>query len=46
MAFLLLKWLHVLFAIVAVGSNVTYGIWLGRAARNPDALPFTLRGIS
>ncbi len=45
MLFLLLKWVHVLSAIVAVGSNVTYGIWLARASRSPDVLPFTLRTI-
>ena len=45
MAYLLLKWLHVFSAIVAVGANVTYGIWLTRAGLNPEALPFTLRGI-
>jgi uncharacterized membrane protein len=45
MLYLLLKWLHVLAAIVAVGANVTYGIWIARASRNPEALPFTLRGI-
>lgn len=45
MLYLLLKWLHVLAAIVAVGANVTYGIWIARASRHPDALPFTLRGI-
>ena len=45
MLFLLLKWLHVLSAIVAVGANVTYGIWLTRASRSPDVLPFTLGTI-
>jgi uncharacterized membrane protein len=45
MLYLLLKWLHVLAAIVAVGANVTYGIWISRASRTPDVLPFTLRGI-
>jgi uncharacterized membrane protein len=30
---------------VAVGSNITYGIWIARASRQPEALPFTLRGI-
>jgi uncharacterized membrane protein len=45
MLYLLLKWLHVLAAIVAVGANVTYGIWIARASHHPDALPFTLRGI-
>jgi uncharacterized membrane protein len=45
MLFLLLKWLHVLSAIVAVGFNLTYGIWLARASRSGDVLPFTLRTI-
>ena len=45
MLFPLLKWLHVLSAIIAVGSNVTYGIWITRATRKPDDLAFTLRGI-
>jgi uncharacterized membrane protein len=45
MLYLLLKWVHVLAAIVAVGSNVTYGIWVAHASRNPEVLPFTLRGI-
>lgn len=45
MLYLLLKWLHVLAAIVAVGANITYGVWLALASRQPDALPFTLRGI-
>jgi uncharacterized membrane protein len=40
-----LKFLHVLLAIVAVGANVTYGIWISRAARDPRYLPFALRGI-
>ena len=45
MFYLLIKWLHVMAAIVAVGANVTYGVWLARASRQPDALPFTLRSI-
>ena len=45
MSYLLLKWLHVLSAIVAVGANLTYGIWIARASRNPEVLPFTLRSI-
>jgi uncharacterized membrane protein len=43
--FLILKWIHILSAIGAVGSNVTYGIWLSRAARNAQVLPFTLKTI-
>ena len=45
MLYLLLKWLHILAAIVAIGANVTYGIWIARASRQPDVLPFTLRGV-
>ena len=45
MIYSLLKWLHVLAAITAVGSNITYGIWIGRASTRPEVLPFTLRGI-
>jgi hypothetical protein len=33
-AYEVLKFLHVLFAIVAVGFNASYGIWLARAARS------------
>ena len=40
-----LKFLHVLLAIVAVGANVTYGVWIARATRYPRLLPFVLRGI-
>ncbi len=45
MLFLLVKWLHVLSAITAVGANITYGIWMARAARQPEVLPFVLRTI-
>jgi uncharacterized membrane protein len=45
MLFSILKWIHVLAAIIAVGANATYAIWLARASRSSDALPFTLRTI-
>jgi uncharacterized membrane protein len=45
MLFSILKWIHVLSAIIAVGANATYGIWLARASRSSDILPFTLRTI-
>src|SRR5919201_3623317 len=32
-AYYILKWLHVLLAIVAVGANITYGIWIARSAK-------------
>jgi uncharacterized membrane protein len=41
----LLKWLHILLAIAALGTNLTYGIWIRRASQRPEALPFVLRGI-
>jgi uncharacterized membrane protein len=28
-----IKWLHILAAIVALGANATYGIWLARVRR-------------
>jgi uncharacterized membrane protein len=43
--FLLLKWLHVLSAIIAVGADITYGIWIARASCSADVLPFTLQTI-
>jgi uncharacterized membrane protein len=42
---LLLKLVHVLSAIVAVGANVTYTFWLARAGRDRDRLVWTLNGI-
>src|SRR6267143_2517357 len=41
-----LKFLHVLLAIIAVGFNATYGVWLARVAK--EAVPtqsFVLHGI-
>jgi uncharacterized membrane protein len=40
-----LKFFHVLFAIVAVGFNASYGIWLAKAARERDHEAFALRGV-
>src|SRR5262245_45241478 len=39
------KFFHVVLAIVAVGFNATYGVWLARAAREPEHERFTLRGV-
>jgi uncharacterized membrane protein len=39
------KFLHVLLAIVAVGFNASYGIWLARAAKEPNHELHVLRGI-
>ncbi len=44
--FVIVKFLHVLLAIIAVGFNATYGVWLARVAREPAATQsFVLRGI-
>jgi uncharacterized membrane protein len=43
--FLLLKFIHVLSAIIAFGANATYGVWNLRAERDEAHLGFALRGI-
>jgi len=45
MLFQTLKWIHILLAILAVGANITYAVWIRRATLNRDSLPFTLRTI-
>jgi uncharacterized membrane protein len=46
MEYTLTKFFHILFAIIAVGYNASYGLWLARAAREPTATQlFTLRTI-
>lgn len=44
-AFLILKFIHVLLAITALGANITYGIWSSLAARQPAHLGFAMKGI-
>lgn len=45
MLYLIFKWLHILSAILALGSNLTYRFWLSRAARFPETMVYTLRSI-
>ena len=45
MGYLILKYVHVLLAITAVGANITYASWNARAAQQPAHLGFALRGI-
>ncbi len=45
MLFTSVKFLHILFAIGAVGSNATYAVWLARARNDPKDLDFALRGV-
>ncbi|HXF82456.1 MAG TPA: DUF2269 family protein [bacterium] len=44
-AYAILKFVHVLLAITAVGANITYGVWLARAARERAHLEHVLRGV-
>jgi uncharacterized membrane protein len=44
-AFTILKFVHILMAIIAVGFNASYGVWLARAARDPEYEPWALAGI-
>src|SRR5688500_20298540 len=37
MEYQLAKFIHVLLTIIAVGFNASYGIWLARAAKAPQA---------
>ena len=43
--YLILKFVHVVLAIIAVGANATYGVWLALGAREPQHLRILLRGI-
>ena len=44
--FVVVKFLHVLLAIIAVGFNATYGVWLATVATQPTPTQsFVLRGI-
>src|SRR3989442_16022272 len=43
--YLVLKFIHILSAIVAVGANITYGVWNVRGAGDPAHLGFALKGI-
>jgi len=42
---LILKLIHIFSAIVAVGSNVTYGVWNARIASDSAHASFALKGI-
>ncbi len=39
------KVVHVTLAIVAVGFNLSYGIWIARSTRDPEHLGFVMRTI-
>lgn len=39
------KFFHVLLAIIAVGFNASYGVWASRAAKEPELELHVLRGV-
>jgi uncharacterized membrane protein len=45
MVFLVVKYIHILSAVVAVGFNVSYAVWIIRARSNPANMTFALKGI-
>jgi uncharacterized membrane protein len=40
-----LKYVHVVLATLAVGFNASYAVWIARAAREPQYLAYSLRGV-
>ncbi len=42
---LVVKYIHILAAIVAVGFNISYVVWIIRARRDPAHTGFALKGI-
>ena len=42
---LLLRFAHILIAVIAVGASLTYTLWLRIGERHPDHLAYTIRGI-
>lgn len=45
MLFTIVKFIHILAAIVAVGMNISYGVWIIRAQRDLAHTAFALKGI-
>lgn len=43
--YLYLKLVHISCAIIAIGANMTYGVWITLAKQQPESTVFALRGI-
>jgi uncharacterized membrane protein len=43
--YLVVKYIHILAAIIAVGLNASYGVWIFRAQRESSHTGFALKGI-
>ena len=42
---IVVKYIHILAAIVAVGFNISYAVWIVRARSNPTYMAFALKGV-
>ena len=40
-----IKYIHIVLAILAIGFNASYGIWLALAAKEPEHTGYALRGV-
>ncbi|MEW5828306.1 MAG: DUF2269 family protein [Chloroflexota bacterium] len=45
MLYPILKWIHILAAIIALGANLTYPLWMTLAQKRPESLVFTLKTV-
>ena len=45
MLLLVVRYIHILAAIIAVGFNISYAVWIVRARRDPAHTGFALKGI-
>ena len=45
MIFAIVKYIHILAAIVAVGLNISYAVWIVRAQRDAIHTAFALKGV-
>ena len=45
MLYSIIKWIHILSAITALGANLTYPLWMIRASLKREPLIFTLRRV-
>lgn len=45
MLYPIIKWIHILSAIVALGANITYFLWFARVGKSRESLVFTISTI-
>src|ERR1700694_202052 len=45
MVFTIAKFIHIFAAIIAVGMNISYAVWIIRAQRDPAHTAFALKGV-